>query len=355
MRYRTFPGTDLVVSEVGFGVWTLATGWWPETSAHEDAGPDLLRRAYDLGITLFDTADTYGDGLGETLLRDAFAGRREQIVIATKGGYDFYHHPGRNGQRERPQDFTPDYLRFAVERSLERLGTDYIDLYQLHNVKLEHVLADDIFATLDDLVREGKLRAYGTALGPAIGWEVEGLVAIRRRRGCAMQIIYNLLEQDPARRFFGPAREHGIGFLVRVPHASGMLEGHYTLETTFPAGDHRRHRPRSWLVNGLRKIATLGFLTADGAMTLGQAALKFVLAEPTVVSALPNIYDRAQLEEFAAAPDRPDLTSAQLARIAELYAENFGVDEPPMAFKGLDPDSGEARAALAGEPMPSSA
>ncbi|NUP99933.1 MAG: aldo/keto reductase [Armatimonadetes bacterium] len=346
MRFRTFPNTDLVVSEVGFGLWTIATGWWPETQSGDDA-IRLLRDAQALGISLYDTADVYGDGYGETILRDALGDRRDEIVIATKGGYDLYNHPDQRGQRERPQDFSPAFLKMAVERSLQRLGTDRIDFYQLHNVKMEHILDDDLFAAMEELVDEGKLRYYGTALGPAIGWQVEGVAAIRRQRGVGMQVIYNLLEQDPAREFFGAAQRHGHGFLVRVPHSSGMLEGKYTPETVFPPHDHRRHRPRSWLLNGLQKIAQLDFLTRGGALTLGQAALKFCLAEPTVMAALPNIYDHEQLAEFAAAPDQPDLTAAELAQIAELYQCNFGLDEPPMKFKGIDPASAEAQAELA--------
>jgi aryl-alcohol dehydrogenase-like predicted oxidoreductase len=121
-------------------------------------------------------------------------------------------------------------------------------------------------------------------------------------------------------------------FNIRVTHASGMLEGKYTEDTVFPANDHRRHRPRSWLVNGLQKIRTLDFLTTR--MTLGQAALKWLLAEPLVVTTLPNIYDDEQLVEFASASDAPDLTSAELARVAELAAHNFGVSEDAMAYKG---------------------
>jgi aryl-alcohol dehydrogenase-like predicted oxidoreductase len=177
---------------------------------------------------------------------------------------------------------------------------------------------------------------------------VEGQAALRRRRGCSTQIIYNVLEQHPGRELCDEADAAGsdMGFLVRVPHSSGMLEGKYTADTVFPAHDHRRHRPRSWLLNGLQKIAQLDFLTHGGAMTLGQAALKFILAEPRMMSTLPNIYDREQLAEFAAAPDKEDLTAEDLARVAELYAGNFGLDEPPMNFKGLAPDSAEARALL---------
>ncbi|MCC7492224.1 MAG: aldo/keto reductase [Fimbriimonadaceae bacterium] len=345
MRYRTFPGTDLTVSEIGFGVWTLTTGWWPESQSGA-AAVTLLREALDLGVTLFDTADVYGDGLGETILRDAFGDRREQVVIASKGGYDLYNHPGSGAQRERPQDFTPAFLRFAVEQSLQRLGTDYLDFYQLHNVKMEHILADDTFAELEALRQEGKLRWYGTALGPAIGWVVEGVAAIRRQRGCGMQMIYNLLEQEPGATLYPAARRWGHGFLIRVPHSSGLLEGHYTAETTFPPGDHRRHRPRSWLLNGLQKVAQLEFLTRGGELTLGQAALLYVLAEPLAMSCLPNIYDAAQLRELAAASDQPALTPAELAAVATLYANSFGIDEAPLRFKGIEPESAAGQAEL---------
>jgi aryl-alcohol dehydrogenase-like predicted oxidoreductase len=111
-----------------------------------------------------------------------------------------------------------------------------------------------------------------------------------------------------------------------------MLEGKYTEDTVFPENDHRRHRPRSWLINGVKKVRTLDFLTRQ--MTLGQAALKWLLAEPRVVTTLPNIYDDEQLAEFAAASDKPDLSEHDLQRVAELYEQNFGVEEGPMAYKG---------------------
>jgi aryl-alcohol dehydrogenase-like predicted oxidoreductase len=111
-----------------------------------------------------------------------------------------------------------------------------------------------------------------------------------------------------------------------------MLEGKYTEDTVFSANDHRRHRPRSWLTNGLRKIRTLDFLTTR--MTLGQAALKWLLAEPRVVTTLPNIYDEEQLKEFAEGAEKPDLSAAEMERIADLAARNFGVDEEPMSYKG---------------------
>jgi aryl-alcohol dehydrogenase-like predicted oxidoreductase len=324
MRYRDLGGTGIKVSEVGFGVWTISTGWWGEV---DDARSlRLLRRAHELGINYFDTADTYGSGKGETILADAFGGMREEVVISTKIGYDFYNHTKRRGQQERPQDWSEDFIRFALEQSLRRLGTDYIDFLQLHNAKMDAVENDRLFELLEDFEREGKVRAYGVALGPKIGWRDEGVRAMRERDIAGLQMIYNILEQDPGRDLIEAARETETGLFVRVPHSSGMLEGKYDENTTFAKNDHRRHRPKEWLLEGLRKVEKLGFLTESGERTLGQAALKFVLASPEVVSTLPNIYDEEQLEEFAAAPDTPDLTREELGRISELYAANFGLE-----------------------------
>ena len=323
MRYRPLAGTGLMVSEVGFGVWTVTAGWWGDYT--EEQAIALVRRALDLGITFFDTADTYGDGLGETLLARALGPDRDRVVIGTKFGYDASRQEGPRGQRELPQDWSPAFVRAACEASLRRLETDRIDCWQLHNPKMDAIERDDLWQTLDDLRREGKLRSYGVALGPRIGWRDEGLRALRERRVPVIQIIHNLLERDPGDDLIAAARETGASVLVRVPHSSGLLEGHFTEETTFPPGDHRNHRPRSWLIEGVKKVERLRFLEADGQRTLGQAALKWLLAEPAVASTLPNIYDAAQLEEFAAAPETPDLTADERRRCDGLYAANFGL------------------------------
>ena len=325
MRYRKLDGTDIRVSEVGFGVWTVSTGWWGEVD--EKRSVALLRRAYEKGINYFDTADTYGSGLGETLLADAFGGMRDEVVISTKIGYDFYNHTQRRGQQERPQDWSEDFIRFALEQSLERLGTDYIDFLQLHNTKMDAIENDKLFELLEEFEREGKVRAYGVALGPKIGWLEEGVRAMRERDIAGLQMIYNLLEQDPGRGLIEAAKETNTGLVVRVPHSSGMLEGKYDENTTFAKNDHRRHRPKEWLTSGLKKVEQLSFLTESGERTLGQAALKFALAAPEIASTLPNIYDDAQLEEFAAAPDVPDITDEELSRVAELYENGFGLEK----------------------------
>jgi aryl-alcohol dehydrogenase-like predicted oxidoreductase len=325
MKYRRLGDTDIRISEVGFGVWTVSTGWWGEVD--DERSVRLLRLAHERGINYFDTADTYGSGKGETLLADAFGHMRDDVVISTKIGYDFYTHTQRRGQQERPQDWSEDFIRFALEQSLKRLGTDYVDFLQLHNTKMDAIENDALFSLLEEFQKEGKIRTYGVALGPKIGWLEEGIKAMRERNVSGVQMIYNLLEQDPGRTLIEAARETDTSLFVRVPHSSGMLEGKYTKDTTFGKNDHRRHRPKEWLLDGLKKIEQLGFLTQSGERTLGQAALKFVLASPEVTSTLPNIYDEEQLEEFAAAPETPDLTDEELSRVEELYENNFGLEK----------------------------
>lgn len=324
MRYKPLGGTGLMVSELGFGAWTIGSDWWGHID--DDQALRMLNRAYDLGINLYDTADQYGEGRSERLIGQAFKGRRDKVIIASKFGYDFYAGHKREGHNEIPQNFEPRYVRFALEQSLRRLQTDYLDLWQVHNVRRSAIEDDALWQTLEDLQREGKVRHLGVALGPAIGWLEEGLLAMRTRPIAEMQIIWNMLEQEPARSFVPDAVERNIGFLVRVPHSSGLLEGRYTLDTTFPPNDHRSYRKREWLVEGLKKLEKLEFLTRDTGRTIGQAALLWLYQQPQVASVLPNLYGIEQLEEFAAASEKPDLTPEELARVQELYETNFGLE-----------------------------
>jgi aryl-alcohol dehydrogenase-like predicted oxidoreductase len=327
LQYRQLGRGGPEVSVIGFGVWTVSAGWWGEVS--EEKAIKLLRRANDLGINFFDTADTYGNGKGETILAKALGHRRDDIVIATKFGYDIYSEAPREGHQERRQNFEPEFIRLSLEKSLERLETDYVDLYQLHNPRLQAIKDDRVFETLEGLKRDGKIGAYGVALGPAIGWFAEGEASMRMRKVASLQTVYNMLEQEPGCDFFPIARETGTGILVRVPHSTGLLEGHYTKDTTFPEGDHRSYRPREWLTEGLIKVKMLRFLERND-RTLGQAALKFILEETSVASILPNIYDIDQLEEFARAPECPDITATEAAMIQELYRNDFYI---PSAYK----------------------
>lgn len=341
MKYRTYPGTDITVSEVGFGVWTLGAGWWGDFT--DDEAVALLHRAFDLGITTFDTADTYGNGRADELVALAFADRRDRVTITSKVGYDFYAHPNaRRGQQEIPHNADPAFIRMAVEKSLERLRTDVLDIVSYHNAHEEHVPDDAIWDTFQRLQDEGKIRAWGAALGPSNGYLFEGLDLLRKRQVKNLQLIDNVLEPFPGQNLTRAAEATGqTGIQVRVTHSSGMLEGKYTEETEFAKNDHRRHRPRSWLINGLKKLEALRFLHEGRDMTIGQAALKWLLVSPAVMTTLPNIYNVEQLEEFATAPDKADFTADDVQRVQELQRTNFEVHEEHMRYKGTMVRDGE--------------
>lgn len=171
MRYRELvPGIQ--VSEIGFGNWTVTTGWWGRYTREEAVA--LHRAAFDAGITFFDTSNAYAEGYAEEVLGEALAGVRDQVVIATKFGYDLDATDSRRGQQERPHRTDIASVRADLEASLRRLGVDTIDLYQLHNPRMAHLEDDALFAFLEERRRAGVLRAYGVALGPKIGWRDEG-------------------------------------------------------------------------------------------------------------------------------------------------------------------------------------
>lgn len=330
MKYRTFPGTKLTVSEIGFGVWTISTEWWGVTD--EKLRRSLLRKGYDLGITHINTGGTYGDGLGETIVREVLGDVRDKIVIATKFGYDLTDTAGRPGHRERAHDYSPEGIIKQCELSLKRLGTDYIDLYEAHNPRINHIDNDDVIEVLQKLQEQGKIRYYGVSLGPKIDptRQVDEGVKAFERGYHSVLIIYNALEQMCGPRVFEAARDYSGGVMVRVPHSSGLLEGNLSPTTTFPKWDHRSHRPADWLAPGLKKVEQLEFLTAGGSRTIGQAALKFIMHEPTITSAVPNIYDEDGLLEYATTCETPDLTEDEFNQVQELYRHNFGLETTPV-------------------------
>ena len=248
---------------------------------------------------------------------------RDEVVISTKIGYDFYNHTARRGQQERPQDWSEEFIRFALEQSLKRLDTDYIDFLQLHNTKMDAIEDDGLFALMRSVSSEGKIRAYGIALGPKIGWLEEGVRAMRERRIEGVQMIYNLLEQDPGQGPIETASETDTSLIVRVPHSSGMLEGHYDENTTFAK------RPPS---SPSERVAHHG--PEEGGATLLPHRIRQAYPRPgrtqirprppEVVSTLPNIYGKEQIEEFAATSRRRTLRQKSSSRVAELYEDNFG-------------------------------
>ena len=324
MKYRELAGTDLNVSEIGFGVWSVSTNWWGEIP--EEDGISLMRHALDLGVNFFDTGDAYGAGYGEEILGKAFDGVRDDIIIGTKFGYALEAPREAGTHKERPQKWDPEFVKKACESSLRRLGTDRIDFYQLHNPRLTALESDDTFAALEDLRDDGKVRFVGAAIGPDIGWTEEGLYAIKHRRAPA-QIIYNVLEQDPAVAFINEAETEGVGLLSRVPHASGLLDGKYNRETKFDANDHRSFRKQQWLDKSMTKVEQLDFLYDDKSGTMAQTSIKFVLSPQIIASVLVTATEKSQLEEFCGAVDMPDLPVDDLERLTTLYADNFGVGE----------------------------
>ncbi|CAM3233965.1 aldo/keto reductase [Deinococcus saxicola] len=328
MEYRELKGTDLSVSAVGFGVWTVGTTWWGVKD--EKIGKRLLREAYEAGVTYFDNADTYASGRAEEMQREALGDVREKIVIGTKFGYDIYNNPDRPGQQERPHDWTPAYLRKALEGSLKRLGTDYIDFYQLHNPRVDAIALDDLWAELDKLKSEGLIRAYGTALGPALNErQIDEGIATVRDRHAPTQIIYNLLEQVLGEQILPVAEEVGVSIVARVPHASGLLEGYMTLATEFEPGDHRNWRmttnarKKAWMEDGLKKVEDLQPFVSG--RTIGQLAIQFALHSPMMAAVLPNIYDQKGLREYVAAFGAKPLGDDEYDAIQTLYRANFGL------------------------------
>src|SRR4029079_16631543 len=165
-----------------------------------------------------------GGGAKEELVGRVLAPHRDRIRLSTKFGYELAEGRQEHSEGERPQRWDRPFIRAALEASLRRLGTDRVDLYQLHNPRLEAIDSDECFATLEELRDEGKIRQYGVALGPAIGWREEGLRAIYTRGIASVQTVYNLLEQDPGRDLIAAAAEHGVGVMARVPTSSGLLD-----------------------------------------------------------------------------------------------------------------------------------
>ncbi len=324
MRTRRFGDTDLEASEIGFGTWALGSTWWGDVS--ESSGERLIKQALDLGITFFETGDAYGQGTNEELVGRVLAAHRDEIQLSTKFGYVLDSDRQQHSEGERPQRWDGAFVREALEGSLRRLGTDRVELYQLHNPRMDAIDTDECFATLEDLRSEGKIRQYGVALGPAIGWRDEGLRAVGARDIASVQTVYNLLEQDPGRDLMAAAAEHGVGVMARVPTSSGLLDDNLTPDTTFGPGDHRRHRPREWLVEGLQKIDRIRFLCGpESGRTMAQAALRYILAQPQMTVVIPTITNEAELREYAGATDVPDLNAEELARVGELYERNFDV------------------------------
>ncbi len=327
MRFREIAPSIAPLSEVGFGVWSVATTWWGIKD--KEVGIRLLREAKELGVNFFDTANVYGQGLGETVLQEAFGDDIKEIIIGTKFGYDFEEGVVRTGHGELPQDWSPEFIRKTCESSLRRLGRDWIDIYQLHNPRIEAVQSTEILETLKALQKEGKILEYAAALGPDIGWAEEGHAAMNEGGYKILQVIYSLLEQDPTSELIPTAEKTGAKFIVRVPHASGLLDGSYNPQKHFDKSDHRSHRKDLWMQAGIEGVELLkGVLSKE--RSLAESAILFCLAASPVVTVLPNFTRSEQIKTFTAAVEKSRFSKTELEKVFTLWENTLAakLDQP---------------------------
>jgi aryl-alcohol dehydrogenase-like predicted oxidoreductase len=324
MKYRTLGKSGIKVSEIGFGAWTIALDWWGKR-IDDDEAIRMLKRAYDLGINFYETADIYGKGKSEKLIAQVFKDMRNEVIYSTKWGYDMYS-AKQVGHSELPQKHNPEFLQFALGQSLGRLQTDYIDVYSLHNPKMDAIRSDKLFATLDDLEKKGTIKSHGVALGPAIGWKEEGLEAIEKRNIICLQTVYNILEQDPARGFMRAAERHNIGITVRVPDASGLLTGKVSTNTKFDKNDHRSFRKQEFIIEAMQKIENMKPAASSKGWNITELAIKFILSQKQISLVLPTMISVEEIEMFTSLSDGNYLNSVEIARMEEMYEKNFYVE-----------------------------
>ena len=309
MKERRLGKTGLRISEIGFGCWPIGGGSYGPV--RDEQSLDALETAWDAGVNFFDTADVYGQGHAEELLRAFLKEKpRHQVVIATKAGWDFYH-----GAHKK--DFSPAYLRTACEKSLKRLGVETIDLFQLHNPSLESIQRKDAVTALERLKKEGKIRFIGIS----VHTENEAFMVLQDLRVHAIQVIFNLLDQRMAERVFPEAEKKDVGVIIREPLASGLLSGNYLPSHEFPKDDHRRRwlppkREIDW-----EKIQCMQKALKRKKMPLAQAALEFTLAFDAVSTAIPGAKTRTQVLENVEASTRPVLGREDIEELERLYAQ----------------------------------
>lgn len=324
MKYRKLGKSGITVSEIGFGAWTIGMDWWSKKISDDEAIA-MLKKAYDKGINFYETADVYGKGKSERLLARAFKDmHNDEIIYSTKWGYDIYN-AEQVGHNELPQRHNPEFLQYALRQSMDRLNVDHVDVYSLHNPKMSAIQNDELFMSLDRLVKEGKIRSHGVALGPAIGWKEEGIAAMQKRNITCLQTVYNILEQDPGRTFLDVAKQNEVGLLVRVPDASGVLTGKVNEKTIFDKNDHRRTRKRDWILQAIQKVEKLKPMSDSNGWNITELAIKFILSQKEVSAVLPTVINIEEIDTFAQMSDGKYLTDGQLSHITELYNNSFFV------------------------------
>lgn len=351
MQHRRIGNSSVHVSAIGFGCWIAGVDWWGHYT--DEQAVHLFKYAYDQGITFFDNGDAYGNGRAESVFAQFLKTvPRDRIQIGGKFGYDFYSDPGAPGShRERKQNFSPQFLRLALERSLSRMGVDCIDVYMAHNIKLPQY-RDDLFAELEKIREQGKIRTWGVSLGPAIGWREEGFKAILDHGAKAIQTVYNLFEQNPGREFCELAHAWNAGVLARVHDNSGILKGRMKLSDVIGPSDHRKFRDDAWKVYGLQKLEKVrGYADTHG-MSVHELACKWLLQQPGLASVTATLLNETEIKEAADSVHKPDLTPAELAELNRDYATdwNLGPEAHPCNLKSSVEATGQVRSSYVPPP-----
>lgn len=306
MEYRDLGGTGLRVSEIGFGAWAIGgDAWGPVEDAESLAA---MERALELGINFIDTADVYGEGRSESLVSKAISGRRDEVVISTKGGLMGHH---REPEREPVYD-RPEKILKACEASLKRLKTDHLDVYFCHIWWDKPEETETFIEAFEQLKNDGKVRAVGVSTN-----DLDYIKHFDQDGGLdVVQLDYSILNREPERDILPYLEERGIGVVVRGPLRMGLLTGKFSEDTTFPEGDIRRSWTEAqWFKESLKKVQSLK--TLEDGRTLGQLALRYVLDHPAVSVAIPGAKTPVQVEANAAASVRPLLSEEDLRFIQE--------------------------------------
>ncbi len=315
MKYRKFGRIGWDVSEISFGAWAVGGEWGAVDDGQSIAA---MKRALELGVNFFDTADVYGDGRSERLLRRLRQETKTPFHIATKAGRRLSPHVAAGYNKEN--------LTAFIDRSLQNLGVESLQLVQLHCPPTDTYYRPETFAAMDDLVKAGKVQHYGVSVERV----EEGLKALEFPHVESIQIIFNMFRQRPAERFLAEAQRRGVATIIRVPLASGLLTGKFTTQSTFASDDHRNFNRHGEAFDvgetfagvpyetGLEAVAELKSLVPEGA-TLAQLALRWILMFDGVATIIPGGKNPRQVADNCAAGALPALTDQQMRSVRATY------------------------------------
>jgi aryl-alcohol dehydrogenase-like predicted oxidoreductase len=312
MKYRELGQTGMHVSAIGLGTMVHAGHFG---AMKDSESLSAIETALDLGVNFIDTSDAYGAGYSETLLGNALKGKRDKVILATKGGNVMV------GPNRGKRIFDPEYISRVMDESLQRLQTDYIDLYQLHNPTVDVIERGEVWQMLERAKQAGKIRHYGVSINTM----EEGIAAVKDGRAEAIQVEYNLLAQEPREKIFPLAEQANVGIIARVPLKRGILTGKMTLadESRFQGEDVRaRSFKGEAFAKELAKADQLRFLVHGPIKNLCQAAIAFCIAHPAVSVVIPGARNAEQMRENAAGAD-VDIPPADLEKIADLWRRDF--------------------------------